>query len=128
MTVAGMGFRSGISADALLAAVDAALDIHGLEKADLDALAVLPRKADEPALAEAARRLGIALLAAGEADIASARLRVLTRSERSIAATGTGSAAEAAALAVAGSDSRLLGPRIIAGPATCAIARSGAGS
>ena len=64
-----------------------------------------------------ARRLGLPFLivAAGPAP-------VLTRSAASLAAAGTGSAAEAAALAAAGPGARLLGPRIVLGPVTCAIA------
>ncbi len=47
---------------------------------------------------------------------------MLTRSAASLAATGTGSASEAAALAAAGPGARLLGPRLVLGPVTCALA------
>jgi cobalt-precorrin 5A hydrolase len=39
---------------------------------------------------------------------------------------GVGSVAEAAALAAGGPDARLVVPRIAIGPATCALAASGA--
>ena len=46
----------------------------------------------------------------------------LSRSAASRAATGSGSASEAAALAAAGPAARLVGPRLALGPVTCAIA------
>ncbi len=123
--VAGLGFRTGVDADALLAAVHAALEAHAVPATALDCLAVLPRKSAEPALAEAARRLAVPLVVADETSLGAVQGRILARSERSIAATGFGSAAEAAALAVAGSSARLLGPRLIRGSVTCAIAQTG---
>jgi cobalt-precorrin 5A hydrolase len=49
----------------------------------------------------------------------------LTHSARSQVIAGTPSVSEAAALAAAGEGSRLLGPRIVVGPVTCALATSG---
>ena len=125
MMVAGLGFRAGVDADALLAAIDAALAAHGLTQAALGCLAVLPKKAGEKAAAEAAVRLGIPLAIAEDAALAEAATRLATSSARSIAATGFGSAAEAAALAVAGASGRLLAPRLVVGAVTCAIAQRG---
>lgn len=55
--------------------------------------------------------------------------RTLTRSAASLAARGTGSVAEAAALAAAGPGARLLGPRAVAPDrmATCALAACAGG-
>lgn len=113
--VAGLGCRRGATAEAALAALAAARAAFGSKR--IDALAALPLKSGEAGLIEAARRLGLPLLivAAGPAP-------VLTCSAASLAAAGTGSAAEAAALAAAGPGARLLGPRIVLGPVTCAIA------
>lgn len=115
--VAGLGSRRGVSAGEVLAAVEAALGPSG---APLDALAVLPAKAAEPGIAEAARHLGLPLLVAEAAE----DRRLATRSAASRSATGAGSASEAAALGAAGPAARLLGPRIVAGRVTCAIAVS----
>ena len=115
MRVAGIGCRRGVETVEVLAAVAEARAAHG---AGLDALATLPPKAGEPALAEAARRLGLPLLVVAPAEDA----RLLTLSPASRAATGSGSASEAAALGAAGKDARLLGPRLAVGRVTCAIA------
>ncbi|MBP7243317.1 cobalamin biosynthesis protein [Amaricoccus sp.] len=117
MTVAGIGCRRGATAEEVLAAIAAARARHGLAR--LDALAALDRKRGETGIAEAAARLGLPLLIAEPAGDAPG---MLTRSAASLAATGTGSASEAAALAAAGPGARLLGPRLVLGPVTCALA------
>lgn len=121
MTVAGIGCRRGATAEEVLAAVAAALAAHGLAR--LDALAALGPKRGEAGIAEAAARLGLPLLIAEPAGEVRG---MMTRSAASLAATGTGSASEAAALAAAGPGARLLGPRLVLGPVTCALARGGA--
>ena len=63
----------------------------------VDALAVVGAKAAEPGVVAAAARLGVPLRGGG-----AGRGRRLTRSAASVAATGVGSASEAAALAAAG--------------------------
>ncbi len=117
--VAGIGSRRGVSASEVLAAVEAARAGAG---GTLDALAVLPAKAAEPGIAEAARRLGLPLVVADPPRDAEPDARLATHSAASRAATGAGSASEAAALAAAGPSARLAGPRIVAGRVTCAIA------
>ena len=114
--VAGIGCRRGVTVAEVLAALDAACGARGVS---VDALAVLPGKRGEAALGEAAARRGLPLRIA-EGAVAPERLA--TRSAASLAATGTGSASEAAALAVAGPAARLLGPRLVVGRVTCAIA------
>ncbi|MFD2236873.1 cobalamin biosynthesis protein [Aureimonas populi] len=117
-----MGCRRGASAGEVVAALEAALKAHGLGPADLDALAVIPAKAGEPGVAEAARRLRLPLHVVSPETMDAAAAQGLTRSAASLAATSTPSASEAAALAATGG--RLLGPRIKLGPVTCAIAES----
>lgn len=109
--IAGIGCRRGVTAAEVLAALEAA--------GGADMLAVVPDKATEPGIVEAAALCGLPLrVAAGGV----ARQRLASWSEASVAATGTGSASEAAALAVAGPDGRLLGPRLAVGRVTCAVA------
>ena len=111
--VAGIGCRRGVSADEVLAALDAA--------GGADAMAVIALKAAEPGVRAAAARRGLPLRVVEAADDG----RMLTRSAASLAAAGTGSAAEAAALAGAGPEGRLLGPRVVVGRVTCAVAVTG---
>lgn len=60
---AGVGSRRGVPAADIVAAVRAVLAEHGLEPEALASLATVTEKAAEPGLAEAARRLGLPLLA-----------------------------------------------------------------
>ncbi|MBX9450650.1 MAG: cobalamin biosynthesis protein [Mesorhizobium sp.] len=117
MIVAGIGCRKGTEEAEVLAAIDAALAAHGLSRAALGALAVLPQKQNEPAIGAAARTLGVDVIVS-----TAIGKETLTKSPHSLAATGTGSASEAAALAGAGEGAYLLGPRVIANGATCALA------
>ena len=122
MMVAGIGCRKGVSVAEVLAALDAALSAHGVSRTQIDALASLPQKHGELALADVASLLERPLILADETAFNATEKKTLTRSEASLAATGHGSAAEAAALAVAGPTARLLGPRIAIGAVTCAVA------
>lgn len=122
MICAGLGSRRGIPADAVLAAIDAALAAHRLERTALGALATVPGKMHEPAIGQAARRLRLPLLVPPPERLRAARPRCITASEASFLATGTGSASEAAALAVCGPGGRLLGPRLVHRGVTCALA------
>lgn len=92
-----------------------------------DLLATAQAKAQSPALQALARRLSRPLCAIPA--VALAAQVTATRSAAAMAAHGTGSVAESAALAAAGAGARLLAPRVISSDrmATCALAR-GAGS
>lgn len=120
--VAGLGCRQGATAAEIVACIEAALAAHGLATASLAALAIPPSKSAQPSLHRAAGELGLPLLVASEAGLAGAAPRLLSRSAASLAASGSPSASEAAALAIAGPCARLLGPRHALGPVTCAIA------
>lgn len=122
MIVAGIGCRKGVTADAVLAAVDGALSAHGRMRADIAHLATGASKRDEAAIVLAATTLGVPLSYAGPDALGDAETMLATRSKRSLDATGSPSLSEAAALAVAGTDGRLLGPRVAVGPVTCALA------
>lgn len=125
MMVAGIGCRKGVEIEAVMAGITRALDHHGIAAKALDALATVSLKENEPALHAAARQLGLKLVIATEQSLKEAEGRTLSHSKASLTLTGTASASEAAALAAAGTGSRLLGPRIVTGSVTCAIAVGG---
>ncbi|WP_010546353.1 cobalamin biosynthesis protein [Sphingomonas elodea] len=111
MIVAGFGYRSGATLESLRAAL--ALAQQGVPP--VTHVASLPDKL--PLLA------GFGLPMLPTATLAG--IPTPTRSAASLAARGTGSVAEAAALAAAGPGARLLVPRIVSPDrmATCAIAQ-----
>lgn len=127
MIVAGIGCRKDVRTEEVLAAVDAALAEHELGRKALDALATAPLKREEAAIRMAGAFLSIEVVVADGAMLKAADNRTLSRSAPSLAAADVLSVSEAAALAVAGEGSVLLGPRLVLGPVTCAIARSGDG-
>jgi cobalt-precorrin 5A hydrolase len=173
--VAGIGCRSGVSAEQVEAAISAA--IEALDASDatdraahpmkptrcptLTAIATPAAKAHEPGIKAAAASRGIALMLISQEALETANPATLTRSEHSMAAMNVHSVAEAAALAgaamlaasataadaalanpemcpvgCASNDTapadtvsaapRLLAPRIILGPVTCALADTAA--
>ncbi len=115
MIVAGFGFRAAATADSLADALARAGGAPTLLSTPED-------KAHTPAFRAFAERRGLPVLGIDPAALAAQT--TLTQSQASRAARGTGSVAEAAALAAAGSGARLLGPRAVSGDgmATCALA------
>lgn len=115
MIVAGFGMRAGATATSLRDALTAT-------GAAPDMLAAASDHA--PRVAALAEALALPLVAIA-ADVLAAP-QTVTHSPAAQAARGTGSVAEAAALAAAGPGARLLVPRRIAPDrmATCAIATS----
>jgi cobalt-precorrin 5A hydrolase len=114
--IAGFGFRASASIDSLASAL-ARTGIEGVT-----ALAAPQDKCDALVLRALAARLGLPVV-----PVSPEVLRVQTthtNAPRSQAARGTGSVAEAAALAVAGPNARLVKVRAISEDrlATCAIA------
>jgi cobalt-precorrin 5A hydrolase len=122
MIVAGLGFRHGATAREILDLVARALAEARLAPPDLFALATLAARAGEPGFRDAAGHLGLPALAAEPDKVAAAASGVVTRSDRVVALHGTGSVAEAAALACAGIRARLILPRIASARVTCALA------
>jgi cobalt-precorrin 5A hydrolase/precorrin-3B C17-methyltransferase len=124
--VVGVGASKGAPADEVWELVTAALADAGLSPASVDHLATVEAKADEPGLVEAARRLNVPLRA-HPAD-ALATVPVPNPSDAPLAAVGTPSVAEAAALASA-PGGELLVPKRKSAPAgraamaTVAVAR-----
>jgi len=122
MIVAGIGCRAGASARDIEAALTAALAQARLDPGALGVIATSRAKAGEPGIAAAASARGARLVVVPQAELEAAGSRGATRSERVLALTGVPSVAEAAALAVAGPDARLLVARVAVGPVTCALA------
>jgi cobalt-precorrin 5A hydrolase len=117
MIVAGFGFRSGTTLAALQDALQRAGGAEGLTH-----LATLAAKAE--ALAALGRELDLPVIALDATALRGQS--TLTHSDRVEALFGTGSVAEAAALAAAGKGARLRGPRVVSadGSATAAIAQA----
>ena len=122
MIVAGVGCRSGASAEEVEQVVRMALDLFHLPAERLGALATESGKATEPAVVEAARRLAVPLNACTLDDLDRVAGQVLTPSKLVLETKGVPSIAEASALVIAGRNARLLGTRVATARATCAIA------
>ncbi|RWP59712.1 MAG: cobalamin biosynthesis protein [Mesorhizobium sp.] len=125
MMVAGIGSRKGVSVQDVLAAIETALEAHGLAMTALSALATASQKQDERAIFSAGRELALPVIVVEDAALEAASPHAISRSDLSQAHAGTQSVSEASALAAAGKGAKLLGPRTVLGPVTCAIAISG---
>ena len=125
MIVAGVGCRKGASADAVRAAIAAALDRAGFPADALDLIATAAAKGGESGISAAAHALGLPLVLVPQAELESAGARTVSRSDRVVALLGVASLAEAAALAAGGPAARLVAAKIAVGPATCALAATG---
>jgi cobalt-precorrin 5A hydrolase len=163
MMVAGIGSRKGVSVEDVLAAIETAVEAHGLTMTALSALATTEFKRNEGAIFAAGRELDLPVIVVDvtgtepalpltQPPLRSADLSPRGEEVTSVAANlfspaggrwpegpdegaaslslsqrlaGTPSVSEAAALAVAGAGAKLLGPRTVLGPVTCAIAISG---
>ncbi|MER8545962.1 cobalamin biosynthesis protein [Mesorhizobium sp. M0684] len=123
MMVAGIGSRKGVSARDVLAAVETALEAHGLALPALSALATTSLKQDEAAIFAAGRELRLPVIVVEQDELKAAS--TTSRSDLSQEHAGTPSVSEASALAAAGKGAKLLGPRTVLGAVTCAIAISG---
>ncbi|MBD9529361.1 cobalamin biosynthesis protein [Paracoccus sp. PAR01] len=117
MIVAGFGFRASASMASLSDALTRALG-----GGTVDRLATADDKSTARCFQNFAAASGIPAIGITP-DLIAVQLAP-TRSPASLQARGTGSLAEAAALAAAGRNARLIGPRVISGDrlATCAIA------
>lgn len=123
--VVGVGASRGAPADEVLALVEEALREAGLSPRSVAELATVDAKSEEPGVVAAAERLGVPLVTYPAAELAD--VAVPNPSGAPLAAVGTPSVAEAAALARGG---ELLVPkrksvRADGRPAmaTCAVAR-----
>jgi cobalt-precorrin 5A hydrolase len=122
----GVGCRAGVSGEAITALARRALAEYGAPDGERR-MFTLAAKADEPGLIEAARLIGAALTPLPLEALQAQASRILTPSRPAQSRFGAPNVAEAAALAGAGAGGRLLGPRLAADGATCAVALSGTG-
>ncbi|MEU1055195.1 precorrin-3B C(17)-methyltransferase [Streptomyces sp. NPDC005876] len=116
--VAGVGASRNAPAEEVLALVEGALREAGLSPASLAELATVDAKAGEPGIVAAAERLGVPLVTYPAGELA--RVEVPNPSDAPLAAVGTPSVAEAAALLRGG---ELLVPKRKSAMATCAVVR-----
>jgi cobalamin biosynthesis protein CbiG len=93
----------------------------------VDCLAAPDFKSCEPGISLAGQRLGLPLVFINSTALSAVQESCVTRSARAARVVGVGSIAEGCALAAAGTNSRLLLPRITYGSATCALAEGSAG-
>jgi len=121
MIIAGVGCRRGASAHQIEVAIAQALARRNLAPSALGLIATAEAKADEAGISEAAAALGVKLALIASAQLAAVSANVATKSERVQDLIGVPSVAEAAALAAGGTEARLLAPRIVVGPVTCAL-------
>ena len=119
----GVGCRAGVAGEAIASLAQRALTEAG-EPAGERRMFTLEAKADEPGVVEAARLLRAKLTPLPLAALNAQADRILTPSAAAQARFGAPNIAEAAALAGAGEGARLLGPRLTARGATCAVALS----
>lgn len=122
MIVVGIGCRRGAAGSAIVSAVRASLERCDVPLDRVAALAAPDFKATEKGLAEAAADLKLPLTLVDEPAMAAAQRRCATVSERTQQAVGIGAVSEAAALAAAGNESRLILAKTAGGDVTCAVA------
>lgn len=117
----GLGCRKDCASEAIIALVRRALancsDVEGVRR-----LFSVADKCGEPGLRVAAEALRFDLTFLPREALAAAAPRILTPSAAAQRRFGLSSIAEAAALAGAGPDAKLLAPRLAANGATCAVA------
>ncbi|MET9552834.1 precorrin-3B C(17)-methyltransferase [Streptomyces sp. NPDC006645] len=125
--VVGVGASRGVGVDEVYGLVLDALRDAGLSALSVVELATVDAKADEPGIVGAAGRLGVPVRTYAAGVLAA--VDVPNPSDAPLAAVGTPSVAEAAALTAAGPGGELLVPKRKSGPegrpamATCAVVR-----
>ena len=123
--VVGLGLRADTSEADILACLDEALAIAGLSGEATPRLATLASRIGEPGLAAAAVSRAAELIGVPDEALKGFEASCATRSTRIASLYGVGSVAEAAALAAAGADGRLVQARVAHARGTCALARTG---
>ncbi|MFI9823664.1 precorrin-3B C(17)-methyltransferase [Streptomyces sp. NPDC052013] len=116
--VVGVGASKGAPWEEVLGLVEGALREAGLSAASVAGLATVDAKAEEPGIVAAAGLLGVPLVTYAAEELA--RVEVPNPSAAPLAAVGTPSVAEAAALVGGG---ELLVPKRKSAMATCAVVR-----
>jgi cobalt-precorrin 5A hydrolase len=120
--IAGLGFRKDISEAELERALAAVLNGLHIDASRLKAIAIPAAKGEQAAIAAVAAARGVTVRRIEQTQLEAADARSVTRSARAMQTLNVQCVAEAAALAGAGAEARLLAPRMIVGPVTCALA------
>jgi cobalt-precorrin 5A hydrolase len=115
MKVAGLGFRRDVTLASLREALLAAGGPEGLA-----AVATVSDKADAEVLKQLARECGVPITAVSAEELAN--IHTPTQSKLIVEKFGTGSVAEAAALAAAGRHARLIAVRVVSRDCTATAA------
>jgi len=122
MIVAGIGARAAAAAEDIVNAVREACGRAGLEPSEVGIVAGLTRAQTDAAVMSAAKVLAARPVLFTNGQLQAEAARCVTHSDRSLAATGLPSVAEAAAMAGAGPDGLLFAPRIAFANVTVALA------
>ena len=124
MIAAGVGCRRNCARHDVLRALDDALTHAGRGRGEVSALYAPAEKHAEPGLREAAAELEKPLVLLPREALLAQSAATITHSAHALESYGVPSVAETAALAGAAIHGRprLLGPRQVAGSATCALA------
>lgn len=122
MIAAGIGCRSGASAEDIDRALTTALCNFGIDGGEVVVIATENSKASEPGINAVARRHAIPIETYSPEQLNKVGDKLLSPSDRVLSLKGTASVAEAAAILAAGGNARLLGPRIKTPKVTCALA------
>jgi Cobalamin biosynthesis protein CbiG len=120
--VAGIGCSTNVKTGDIVAALRLACEKGEVPFEKLSACATGARKAYHPAILEATQILDLPLIILDDAHLQEMAPLLITYSSKSEKETGIACFSEAAALAAAGSDARLLAPRIKHASVTCALA------
>lgn len=118
MIVAGIGARAAATAQEIAEAVRDACGRAGIEVGEVGVVCGMERAPIE----DAARVLNIRAKLCTLDELRAEAARCVTHSERSMAATGVPSVAEAAAMAAAGPDGMMFLPRVAYANVTVALA------
>jgi len=118
----GVGCARGADSEELWELVKGALDQAGIAAGAIASVNTLDLKADEPAMNELARRLGVPLRLFTAAELEDEAARLANPSEVVFAEVGCHGVSEAAALAAAGRDAKLAVEKRKTANCTCALA------
>lgn len=122
MIIAGIGCKRNTSQEAIEQVVTDALARAHKDRTQLEALATHESKVGEPGIIGLSRAWQIRIESVSTSAMEHVTHLVKTKSMRSLTEKGVPSVAEAAALAAAGANARLLCERVTSQTATCALA------
>lgn len=120
----GVGCERNAKPVELIRLVQTALSDHGIARDSIAGVYSLDLKADEPAMQELARWLGVPFRVFDAARLEAETPRLANPSDTVFAEVGCHGVAEGAALAAAGPEAALIVPKVKSDRATCAIALS----